>query len=40
MNVNILENNPDWKWYLIIGASSLLLTVALWVMLKFISVSS
>ena len=39
MNVNLLADNPDWKWYLVIGASSLLLTLAIWVIFKLNSVS-
>jgi hypothetical protein len=30
MNVNLLQNNPDWKWYLLFGGLSLILTGALW----------
>lgn len=40
MNVNLLENNPDWRWYLAIGALFLLLTVAIWIIFKAFSVSS
>lgn len=39
MDVNLLANNPDWKWYLVIGASSLLLTLAIWIIFKLNSVS-
>ncbi|RDH35070.1 hypothetical protein BDQ94DRAFT_168750 [Aspergillus welwitschiae] len=30
MNVNTLQSNPDWRWYIVFGAASLLLTYALW----------
>ncbi|RAK88041.1 ankyrin [Aspergillus costaricaensis CBS 115574] len=30
MNVNALQSNPDWRWYIVLGAASLLLTYALW----------
>ncbi|PYH33720.1 ankyrin [Aspergillus neoniger CBS 115656] len=30
MNVNALQSNPDWRWYIVFGAASLLLTYALW----------
>lgn len=30
MNVNALQNNPDWRWYIVFGAASLFLTYALW----------
>lgn len=39
MNINLLADNPDWKWYLVIGASSLLLTLAIWMIFKLHSVS-
>ncbi|KAJ5892177.1 ankyrin [Penicillium subrubescens] len=31
MNVNALQNNPDWKWYLLFCAGLLMFTYALWV---------
>ena len=39
MNVNLLADNPDWKWYLVVGAASLLLTLAMWMIFKLNSVS-
>ncbi|GKZ29163.1 hypothetical protein AbraIFM66950_003323 [Aspergillus brasiliensis] len=30
MNVNALQSNPDWRWYIVFGAASLLLTYVLW----------
>ncbi|OJZ81993.1 hypothetical protein ASPFODRAFT_144728, partial [Aspergillus luchuensis CBS 106.47] len=30
MNVNALQSDPDWRWYIVFGAASLLLTYALW----------
>lgn len=39
MNVDILEDNPSWRWYPLIGGMLLLLSVASWVFFKFINVS-
>ncbi|PYI07357.1 ankyrin [Aspergillus sclerotiicarbonarius CBS 121057] len=30
MNVNVLQNNPYWRWYIVFGVASLLLTYVLW----------
>ncbi|PWY73119.1 hypothetical protein BO94DRAFT_549919 [Aspergillus sclerotioniger CBS 115572] len=38
MNVDILENNPSWRWYPLFGGVLLLLTVAVWVWSKFTNV--
>jgi hypothetical protein len=39
MNVNILAENPDWRWYLLFAGASLLLTTAGWLLLfKYYSV--
>jgi hypothetical protein len=35
MNVNILENNPDWRWYLLFGGGCLILTVSVWLLFKY-----
>lgn len=39
MNVNILENNPDWRWYLPFVASSLILSIIGWLVFKYNPVS-
>ncbi|KAJ6093154.1 ankyrin [Penicillium sp. IBT 16267x] len=31
MNVNLLQNDPDWRWYLLFGVGILLFTYGLWV---------
>ncbi|KAF4947140.1 hypothetical protein FSARC_14045 [Fusarium sarcochroum] len=35
MNVDILENNPDWRWYLLFVGSILLLTITGWLFSKY-----
>lgn len=30
MNVDVLQNNPDWRWYVLFGFMSLALTLGLW----------
>ncbi|PYH87037.1 hypothetical protein BO82DRAFT_349574 [Aspergillus uvarum CBS 121591] len=37
MNVDILADNPSWRWYPLIGGVLLLLSVASWVFFKFIN---
>ncbi|KAE8334523.1 hypothetical protein BDV24DRAFT_156798 [Aspergillus arachidicola] len=38
MNVDILRNNPDWRWYLLFSAFSFLLTVAIWASFRFVRI--
>ncbi|KAJ6016529.1 hypothetical protein N7540_011120 [Penicillium herquei] len=38
MNVNLLQDNPDWKWYIFFGGVSLIMTGILWLASKFIPV--
>ena len=38
MNVNLLENNPDWRWYILFGALSFVFTGALWLVSKALPV--
>lgn len=40
MNVNVLETNPDWRWYVLIGAGSLILTMIIWIVLGYFDVSN
>jgi hypothetical protein len=35
MNVDILESNPDWRWYLLFGGGCLALTVIVWLVFKY-----
>ena len=35
MNVDILENNPDWRWYLLAAGASLTVTVVGWLTFKY-----
>jgi hypothetical protein len=35
MNVDILESNPDWRWYLLFGGGCLTLTVLVWLLAKY-----
>lgn len=39
MNVNVLADNPDWRWYVLIGAASLILTMVIWFVFGFLDVS-
>lgn len=38
MNVNLLENNPSWKWYLIVAAPLLVLVLGVWILFKYLPV--
>ena len=38
MNVNLLENNPDWRWYILFGMLSFVFTGALWLVSKALPV--
>jgi Mg2+ and Co2+ transporter CorA len=38
MNVDILRNSPDWRWYLLFSALSFLLTVAIWASFRFVRI--
>ncbi|PYH99006.1 hypothetical protein BO71DRAFT_3305 [Aspergillus ellipticus CBS 707.79] len=40
MNVNLLDDNPDWRWYLVLGGASLLFTVIMWTLFKFVPIES
>lgn len=40
MNVNLLENNPTWLWYLLFAGVVFTLTMFGWLLFKFIKVSS
>jgi hypothetical protein len=39
MNVDILESNPDWRWYLPFMGSFLFLTIAGWLFFKYFKVT-
>lgn len=39
MNVNLLQDSPDWRWYILFGTLSLVMTVAVWVISKCVPVS-
>lgn len=39
MNVDILESNPDWRWYLLFMGSFLFLTTAGWLFAKYFEVT-
>ena len=38
MNVDILKDNPDWRWYILFGGASLILTLVGWLTFKYTSV--
>ncbi|KAF4441559.1 ankyrin, partial [Fusarium albosuccineum] len=40
MNVDILEDNPDWRWYLLFVGSLLLLTIVGWLFFKYFQFES
>jgi hypothetical protein len=39
MNVNVLRDNPDWKWSLLVAVLSGFLTMGVWIVLKVPRVS-
>ena len=38
MNIDLLQDNPSWRWYPLFGGVLLLLTVAVWVWSKYTNV--
>lgn len=40
MNVNILENNPDWRWFMLFLGCLLIVTVVVWLLFKYGQVSN
>jgi drug/metabolite transporter (DMT)-like permease len=40
MNVNLLQDNPDWRWYILFGVLSLVITAILWLISKSIPVGN
>jgi uncharacterized membrane protein len=34
MNVDLLKDNPDWRWYLLFGGAFLMITFAGWLIFK------
>ncbi|KAG7403026.1 Serine/threonine-protein phosphatase 6 regulatory ankyrin repeat subunit C [Fusarium oxysporum f. sp. rapae] len=40
MNVNMLKDNPDWRWYIPVVATSLLLTITAWLIFKYIPIET
>lgn len=40
MNVDVLKNDPSWRWYPLVGGVLLLLTLAVWISSKFTNVSN
>ena len=38
MNVNLLQDNPDWRWFILFGFMSLVTTGILWLVSKCIPV--
>lgn len=39
MNVNIFENNPDWRWYFLFVGASLTFTIIGWLTFKYSQVN-
>jgi hypothetical protein len=35
MNVNLLKNNPDWRWYLVFGGTISIATLMGWLLFKY-----
>jgi hypothetical protein len=40
MNINLLRDDPDWKWSLLVAALSCTLTMGIWIAFKIPLVSS
>ncbi|KFZ13854.1 hypothetical protein V501_03493 [Pseudogymnoascus sp. VKM F-4519 (FW-2642)] len=40
MNVSILKDNPDWRWYLLFGGASQVLTITAWLSFKYIPIET
>jgi len=38
MNVDLLKDNPDWRWYVLFGGTALILTVVGWLVFKYIPI--
>lgn len=38
MNVDILENNPNWRWFLLFAGGALVITFIVWLITKYINV--
>jgi hypothetical protein len=38
MNVDVLRDNPSWKWYILFGGGCMLLTFTGWLLFKFTTV--
>jgi len=38
MNVDILKDNPDWRWYILFGGAFLILTLVGWLVFKYTQV--
>ncbi|KAH6869122.1 hypothetical protein B0T10DRAFT_569067 [Thelonectria olida] len=38
MNVNLFQDNPDWRWYILVAGSIVVLTIAVWLIFKCIPV--
>jgi hypothetical protein len=39
MNVNIVKDNADWRWFVVFGGSALTLTMITWLIFKYFNVS-
>jgi Mg2+ and Co2+ transporter CorA len=39
MNVDLLKDNPDWRWYVPFGGAFLIITFVIWLIFKFNPVS-
>jgi hypothetical protein len=35
MNVDLLKDNPDWRWYILFGGAFVVLTIAGWLFLRY-----
>lgn len=38
MNVNLVENNPDWWWYVVISGPVFAIVILAWLMFKYLPV--
>lgn len=40
MNVNLLEQNPGWQWYIVIAGPILAVVLSVWIFCKYLPVCS
>jgi Mg2+ and Co2+ transporter CorA len=38
MNVNLLKDSPDWRWFILLAGTIVILTLVVWLAFKYIPV--